>query len=350
MAVSKLSQEYSSVKSTLTNASFAGTLAVPMRDLCGILLDEGPKSSLGPKLDALRTISLSRNESERILESAGLAAGSNTVPGDDAVKKVTAVKFLRHLHMLASSGSQTVWIHSSPKVYRKFITDELADAKASVSLLKAKLDKKTEMFDTTTKQHLAEAMRVGATWVQKALIALAAVGTDAAAKEKLDRWFAPAADDQDDLVKKLTAGFKQIQGTLNKNQIIITDMPIYRGDSSKDLVEAFVKAATETPKTIYIGEALNKNFDVSVLHDMKKNWARTLVHECSHIEAKTKDRGYAFQGIGPGTKITPANAAINADTWAFFAADCGGALVQNDITRALTGTGGTLTQLPKNWN
>lgn len=350
MAFRKFSEEYKATQATLKTASFAGVMTAPMRDLKSILLDDGPKATLGSKLDALRTITLSRNESERILEGAGLTAGSNAVPGGDAVKKVVATKVLRHLHMMSASGSQTIWIHSSPKDYTKFIADEMDAAKTSVASIKAKLDKTTEKFDDTVKKHLAEAMRLGATWVQKTLTALAAVKTDTKAKEKLDRWFAPASGDQDELVKSLTEGFKKIQGTLNKSQVIITDMPIYRGDSSRDLVEAFVKAATETPKTIYIGEALNNNFDISVLHDMKKNWARVLVHECTHIEAKTKDKGYAYAGIEPGTKLTAAHAAINADSWAFFAADCGAALVQNDITRALNGTGGTVTKLPTNWN
>ncbi len=39
---------------------------------------------------------------------------------------------------------------------------------------------------------------------------------------------------------------------------------------------------------------------------------------------------------------------INADSWAFFAADSGGALVENEIARALGGTSGTLTKLDKN--
>jgi hypothetical protein len=50
-----------------------------------------------------------------------------------------------------------------------------------------------------------------------------------------------------------------------------------------------------------------------------------------------------------GTSLTPAQAAVNADTWAFFAADCGGALTAGDILRAGAGTGGTLDKKPKNW-
>ena len=350
MPSTKFSDEYTTIRETLKTASFAGVMEVPMNGIKGILAEAGPKVSDGTKLDTLRTITLKRQESERILEGAGLKAGDNAVPPAESVKKVAAAKFLRHLYMMSQSGAQTVWVHTSPKAYDKYISDEMEAAKHSVSALKSKLDKTAEVFDDTTKGHLAEAMRLGQSWCQKALTTLAAVKTDAKAKERLDRWFAPSDDKQDDLVKTLSAGFKKIVGTMNTNTIVLTDHPPYRKDPSKDLVEAFVKTVTETPKTIYIEKALYSNFDVSVLHDMKKNWARVLVHECTHVDAQTKDRGYGWKGIKPGVKITAANAAINADSWAFFAADCGGGLTAGDITRALDGTGGTVTKLPTNWN
>jgi hypothetical protein len=84
---------------------------------------------------------------------------------------------------------------------------------------------------------------------------------------------------------------------------------------------------------------------------MKKNWTRILVHECTHLEANTDDKGgYAYRGIKPQDRVTPARAANNADSWAFFAADCGGALVENEINRALNGTGGGVKKQPHNWN
>ena len=55
----------------------------------------------------------------------------------------------------------------------------------------------------------------------------------------------------------------------------------------------------------------------------------------------------AWQGIGAGTSLTAAKAAVNADTWAFFATDCGGALTAGEITRAGAGTNGNLNKLAK---
>ncbi len=171
--------------------------------------------------------------------------------------------------------------------------------------------------------------------------------------EKVKRWFATSTTSNTDIAKvvaSLSAGFKKIVKTLNDTRVIISDHPPDRSDSSKDYTEAYVYTTTEIPKTIYIEKALFSNFDISVLHDMKKNWARVIVHECTHIDVKTEDKAYAWKGIKPGTKITAANAAINADSWAFFAGDCAGALLAGDISRALNGTGGAITKLAANWN
>lgn len=174
------------------------------------------------------------------------------------------------------------------------------------------------------------------------------------------RWFAANTTTDEDLKKtiaKVLAGIKKMANTLNNNMVLITDMPSYRTDPNHDLEEAFmldIGGKSEMPRTVYIEKALFKNYDISVLHDMKKNWTRVLVHEVSHIDGRTEDHRYAYAagGIAPvtGGAFTPEHAASNADSWAFFAADCGGALTNGDRTRALGGTGGALTELAKNWS
>jgi hypothetical protein len=127
-------------------------------------------------------------------------------------------------------------------------------------------------------------------------------------------------------------------------------MPKDRANPDKELTEAYVFNVKESPKTTYIEKAFFENYDIGVLHDQKKNWARVLLHEVTHIDVSTLDHAYAWRGIGVGTSLTADQAAVNADSWAFFAADCANDLVQNDIVRALGGTRGSLTKLPKNWN
>jgi len=352
MAATTFSGEYKEVRQALQSATFAGDLTTPMSELSGILEFTGPKASLATKLDSLRKTTLSSNEAVKILAGAGLTATSSTAPTTSQFKKVAAVKFLRHLHMTQASGAQSVWVYTAPKVYRKYCWAELKGANGSARTLKAKLDKKVEFFNATTLKHIGEATRLGLVWCQKALIVLAAVKADNTSVKKayIDRWFAPPSGKLTEVVDKLIAGFKKVVATLNANQIIITDHPPDRGKESEKYTEAYVLTATETPRTVYIEQALFKNYDISVLHDMKKNWARVIVHECTHIDVSTTDEAYAHAGIKPVTKITPAQAAKNADSWAFFAADCDGALGTNVRNRALNGTGGTLTEGAANWN
>jgi len=80
----------------------------------------------------------------------------------------------------------------------------------------------------------------------------------------------------------------------------------------------------------------------------KVNWARILVHELSHRYAKTKDHSYSWLGLVPRDTdalkkgndavvnvapnfptvraLTLSECMENADTWAYFMADCAGAL------------------------
>ncbi len=350
MTCTRYDEEYVQVKGALRKAKFEAPHKSTMESLTGILQDEGPKHSLGGKLDRLREKLAIGNEAEAILKTCGIVPGSNKAPEPDAVKKVAAMKFLRHLYMLKESGAQKVWLYTSPKAYARYTWDEIAAAATSTTGLGTRLNQTEEVFSDTVKTRLADATREGAVWVAKTLILLAkAKSKKAAAKAMVDRWFAPAEADYLDAVDKLTRGFKAIKSTLNENNVVITDHPPDRTNPAKDLTEAYVYGSVR-PRAIYIEKALMKNYDVSVLHDMKKNWARTIVHECTHLDAATDDAGgYAWGGIKPGTKVTAANAIKNADNWAFFAADCAGVLTDGERTRAMMGTGGDLTVHPSNW-
>jgi hypothetical protein len=353
MAFANFSSEYNAVRDILSKSSYEGVLKRPMENLQLILDVSGPLFSHNSKLEILRTITFKFKETERILEGAGIATDSTVAPTSDQFKKIAAVKFLRHLHLCGARGSQSVWIHSAPKDYTHFSYDELDGAKATLATIKMKLGKTEEQFSATTKKHFGEATQLGLAWCQKALTVLSTANSNAKSMEKIKRWFAAPDTSGSDLSKtiaSLSQGFKKITKTLNDNTFIITDFPADRNDSSKDYTEAYVFTKTEKPKTVYIEKALLSNFDISVLHDMKKNWTRVIVHEVTHIDAKTEDKAYAWAGIKPGVKITAAEAAVNADSWAFFAADCGAALVEGDINRALGGTGGNLNKLLANWN
>jgi hypothetical protein len=67
------------------------------------------------------------------------------------------------------------------------------------------------------------------------------------------------------------------------------------------------------------------------------------VHELSHLVCGTHDVNdgqsrYAWSGIGPHAGYPSAETIRNADNWAFFAADCAGALTAGQRETALRRT------------
>ena len=66
-------------------------------------------------------------------------------------------------------------------------------------------------------------------------------------------------------------------------------------------------------------------------------WAITVVHEITHLDLSTKDHQYDYDGLKPGDKLSCADAKENADSWAYFCADCAGALSESNVNSALSG-------------
>jgi hypothetical protein len=355
MANDRFGTEYEAQRTLLQTAALGGVVS-GILDLKKVLGASGPDRNYAGALDTFRTVGLKFKEADKIMEAADLDPAGTGAPSEAGVRKAGLLKFLRHLYLVGGRGSQHVWVLSTPTAYTAYPQDELLSAKTSHSAVKAKLTDVTEKFDLTTRTRLGEAMQLGLAWVEAAKAVLGSAGSDAKSMEKVKRWFAAGATTPADLNKTIasvTAGFKKMANSLNSNLVVITDLPHKRSDPAQEYTEAFmysIGAVAESPRTIYVEQALFHNFDISVLHDMKKNWTRVLVHECSHIDGRTEDKAYAHAGIGVGTDITAAEAAVNADSWAFFAADCGGALTDGDILRATGGTGGTLTKLAANWN
>jgi hypothetical protein len=355
MPNTRFGKEYAAQKTLLEGATLVGVCS-GLLDLKRVLGADGPDRTHAATLDTLRDVSLKFKEADKIMEAAGLDPAGTGVPADAGVRKAGLLKFLRHLYMVGSRGSQQVWVLSTPAAFTQFPQDELLDANLSHAMVRSKLTDVTEKFDAATRKRLGECMQQGLQWVEAAKRTLASASSDAAAMDKVKRWFADGSTSAATLqttIASLQAGFKKMAASLNGNLIVITDMPQERGDANNEFTEAYmlsVGAKSEMPRTIYIEQALFENYDVSVLHDMKKNWTRVLVHECSHIDGATEDHLYAFKGIGVGATLSDAQAATNADSWAFFAADCAGALTDGEILRATGGSSGTLTKLARNWN
>jgi hypothetical protein len=348
MALEKFSEEYNYVKGVLDSAVYEEPLQGVLAQVKEFLGASGPNESCNGKMELLRGL-LTLHGDERTILASGGEANQVTPLEDQAVMRAAAIKFIRHLYLMGIRGGQKVWVFSSPKAFSHYPTDEIWGGRASMPQLKILLKDKDEQFSSTDKKNLSEATLTALNWSQKAHMTLstAQANADSTAMATVKRWF--AADDTPTAelnitITKVLAGFHKVSNTINKNLLIFTDMPSLRGATSgSDLgylnSEAFVYPSRhEVIPVVYIESAFFSSGG-NVLNG-PKNWSRIIVHECTHLDCGTEDKKYAWAGIKPGAGITAAEAAVNADTWAYFAADCAGALTAGDISRAMGGITG----------
>ncbi len=319
-----------------------------------LLLDAmGPNRNFIDVIYKLRE-KIKAKEAKILLEMVGANHESNSPPSIEGVRLLAALKFLRHFYLAGMRGGQQVWIFSAPRKYRDFPMGELLLVRAKMSQIKAKLDDVDDLFDEEIRCKIGEAVLLGLSWCEAAKFKISIANTDPGARDLVLRWFVGSGNTKfDGILAKLHDGFKKISLALNSNHIVITDMPSFRDNHDYEFTEAFhllLADRPERPGTIYLEKAFFENYETSVLHDMKKNWARVLIHECAHIEAGAKDILYAKRGLRPGPNFPADDAIANADTWAFFAADCAGALTEGDRVRALNGTQRSRNKKPHNWN
>jgi hypothetical protein len=149
----------------------------------------------------------------------------------------------------------------------------------------------------------------------------------------------------DTFIAKLSSGFKKVQATLNKGQLVLTDyVPLRSATVQADIdfrnSEAFTFASRgEGMDVVYIESSFFTDDAGGVVHG-QKNWTRVLVHELTHLAAGTEDvvngrARYAWYGIAPHAGYPGDQCVRNADNWAFFAADCAGALTDSERSAAL---------------
>jgi hypothetical protein len=135
---------------------------------------------------------------------------------------------------------------------------------------------------------------------------------------------------------------------LNRGHFVITDWVPFRAAADADesdflATEAFAfRARSEGMDVVYVENAFFDEIAGNVLRG-QANWTRILVHELSHLVCGTLDVNngqsrYAWCGIGPHAGYPHGDAIRNADNWAFFAADCAGALTQGQRDTALRKT------------
>ena len=163
--------------------------------------------------------------------------------------------------------------------------------------------------------------------------------------EKIRRWFADEDNQGEahlaDIASELNAGFKKLAAAMTRGQVILTDVPQVRGNNKSKAWKSEAaavggSAATDGIRVVYIESAF---FDRgrNVLAG-KKNWTRIVVHEMTHVEIGTVDHRYAHDKLGmkPTRGSFDTDACLeNAESWAFFAADCAGALDKGTLAQVL---------------
>ena len=288
-----------------------------------------------------------KNESEGRFLAAGAAVGNGTsitaVASGPEVARSAALKLLRHTYYHARRGNHRMWIVSLPEAYGQWPHNYL---KCTTQQLIVRLGEDSERFSAKERADISDATQRGLKWVHAAQILLDDVKAGSRGLRVLRRWFADE-DTTDEQLRNFAAntlqpGLKKIAPKMSVGSLIVTDfVPIRNstdtGDRKAANSNAFVTA--DTRDVIYIEKPFFTHSAKSVFQKDERHWARIMVHEMTHREAKTKDNRYGWAGIEPkkGT-FSSAAAMNNADSWALFAANAAGAMSKTDISRSMKGT------------
>lgn len=279
----------------------------------------------------IKATSKGSNEAIELYAAAGedlSGKGAGVVINNDLAKRLGALKTLRHTYLLKKSGAHKVWVVSLPGSFRDWPHDAL---KGGLSSTTQKLVDNAEHFTLDDRKNLGEASQEALRWVHKAMMVTGAIKKNEHF-EIVARWFADSSSkdsDVENMAATLNAGLKKIAFTLKSGSLIYTDSVSERGTAENQGVEAFVWG--DALDVVYIEEEF---FGTRNTLSGLTNWARIVVHELSHREVKTQDHAYEHQYINP-KKLTAAKAIDNADSWAWFCADCAGMLTKGNIQNAM---------------
>ena len=304
---------------------------------------KGKSSSLDDLRKRITADSKGGKECDGFIVGAGQWGANGAVVDDASAQKLGALKLLRHTYSITNWGSHKVWIVSTPTAMREWPAD--AYSGKQILTVKNSLSDLSEQFSSDAKKKLSKATQEGGAWCQKAMIVAAAcLKGKGKGIEIIKRWFADE-DNQTEaklgvIASTLNDGFKKLAAAMTKGQVILTDVPHIRSDTSNDtwLSEAAAapgSAASDGIRVIYIESAFFA--DENVLAG-KKNWTRILVHEMTHVELATDDHRYAHDNLGmkpERNNFSTATCLGNAESWAYFAADCAGAIDKGTLGQVL---------------
>jgi hypothetical protein len=356
----KFRSEYDAARRVLASAAaFEPDWQPTIAQLALLMGADGFDVARSDALDELRRRATHGVDATRVDEAEGLLRASGATDDGgfvalDARERAAALKLLRHVHLEVRAGSRGVWIVALPVEFTDWPSTQFADEAATLAGARQLLAGRREHFDAVQRRYLGAATLQGLAWCQKAAIVLADTrrargGTRARALVR--RWFAePDASEAvlDRLIAALARGFKDIVASLNRGRFVITDwVPLRTASTGYETdflrTEAFAfRARSEGMDVVYVEGAFFDDVAGNVLRG-QANWTRILVHELSHLVCGTHDVNdgqsrYAWSGIGPHAGYPSAETIRNADNWAFFAADCAGALTPGQRETALRKT------------
>jgi hypothetical protein len=313
-----------------------------------------PKGKRTPELIRAK-VAAGASEAIALREGAKAPATDAGAIADASKKRALTLKTLRHLYYYESFGKQRIWILSLPNKLRGYPMEFASMAQPAIERV---LESSDEKFDAKEMKDISEAAQMALAWIQKAMVVLGSSG-DLDSRKLIKRWFVPGGSAGEvakisDVVQTLRPHLQKIASGLKTGSIILLDSPHERGSGSGlEKSEAFVFTKNDL-MVVHVESAFFSNQNTLT---GKTNWARILVHELTHLYAKTADHSYSWQGLLPRDGDTlkkgndkavvaaPGFPAVrtltfqeckeNADTWAFFIADCASALSDRDRIQAL---------------
>jgi hypothetical protein len=334
----RFSEAYVEISRGLASRDFSADkdwqkLVVRARKLVAIDgFDAGESGLVGDLRKTLaKGVAQGTNEAVAMLKGSGetlSGKGANARVDAALALRLGALKTLRHTYLLKRFGGHKVWCVDLPTSFTAWPHDALAGDLAQST---RRLDDRNERFAEERRKDLGNASQEALKWVHKAMMV---AGNPKSSKnfERVARWFADGTSKDADVVSaaaKLNLGLKKIATTLKSGHLIYVDSVSERGTPENAGTEAFVWG--DVMDVVYIEEEFfGPRNSLSGL----TNWARIVVHELTHRDVKTKDHAYEHQGINP-KNLSAAKAIENADSWAWFCADCAGALSEGVLTSAL---------------
>lgn len=271
-------------------------------------------------------------QTSRSVEADAILEAAKQDEANKLQDRAAVLKFLRHVYFISKRGAQSIWVCSPPKRYANWTYDEFAGLNKVE--LKSRLAHKTEIFSTGNMNKMSAGTQDALAWCQKVLISLASAKNKVQKdRDLVSRWFADENTDAaklDEIIEKLTAGFKKIRDVCNSNQLVFSDDTVDRSTQPNLWKTTYALVHDEKLHVIYVEKVLLGRSGT------KLEWAITIVHELSHREIKTKDHFYSESGLKPNAGSFPSDKALdNADNWGFYAANVNGALTRGKIQAVL---------------